>query len=64
MLDHLAEGLPNRVIASRLGITEATVKAHLTRVFLALGVSDRTSAALRAIQLGVVSRGPDGPLVP
>ena len=64
VLEHLAEGLPNRVIASRLGITEATVKAHLTRVFLALGVTDRTSAALRAIQLGVVSRGPDGPLVP
>jgi DNA-binding NarL/FixJ family response regulator len=59
VLQHLAQGLPNRAIASRLGITEATVKAHLTRVYLALGVSDRTSAALRAMQLGVVAPGPD-----
>jgi DNA-binding NarL/FixJ family response regulator len=56
VLEHLAQGLPNRVIASRLGITEATVKAHLTRVYSALGVSDRTSAALRAVQLGVVAQ--------
>ncbi len=44
----VAEGLSNRVIGRRLEISEKTVKTHLTRVFAALGVSDRTSAALWA----------------
>jgi DNA-binding NarL/FixJ family response regulator len=42
----LADGLPNKVIATRLGISEKTVKAHITHIFQALGVSDRTQAAL------------------
>ena len=42
----LADGLPNKQIARRLGISEKTVKAHLTRVFAALDVTDRTQAAL------------------
>ena len=46
VLRMVAEGLPNKLIASRLGISEKTVKAHLTRVFSHLGVSDRTQAAL------------------
>jgi DNA-binding NarL/FixJ family response regulator len=44
----VAEGLPNKLIARRLEISEATVKAHLTRVFERIGVSDRTQAALWA----------------
>lgn len=48
ILDLLGEGLPNKVIALRLGIAEKTVKNHLSRIFLVLGVSDRTQAALRA----------------
>lgn len=44
----VAQGLANKVIARRLGISEKTVKAHLTNVFAALGVSDRTQAALWA----------------
>ncbi|MCW2598862.1 MAG: response regulator receiver [Frankiales bacterium] len=52
----LTNGLSNRVIGRRLGISEATVKAHLTRVYQSIGVSDRTSAALRALQLGLVER--------
>jgi DNA-binding NarL/FixJ family response regulator len=42
----LAEGLPNKVIAQRLAIAEKTVKAHVTKVFHALRVTDRTQAAL------------------
>jgi DNA-binding NarL/FixJ family response regulator len=42
----LAGGLANKQIARRLGIAEKTVKAHLTRVFAALDVTDRTQAAL------------------
>ena len=44
----VAEGLPNKLIARRLEITEGTVKAHLTRIFDRIGVSDRTQAALWA----------------
>ena len=42
----VGEGLPNKVIGLRLGITEKTVKAHLTRIFERIGVTDRTQAAL------------------
>jgi DNA-binding NarL/FixJ family response regulator len=44
----VAAGMVNKQIARRLGITERTVKAHLTRVFHSLGVTDRTQAALWA----------------
>jgi DNA-binding NarL/FixJ family response regulator len=42
----VGDGLSNRLIARRLGIAEKTVKTHLTRVFTAIGVTDRTQAAL------------------
>lgn len=48
VLRAVVEGLPNKRIARRLGITERTVKAHLTRIFQQLGVADRTQAALWA----------------
>jgi DNA-binding NarL/FixJ family response regulator len=46
VLELLGDGLPNKLIARRLGISEKTVKAHVTRIFHALGVTDRTQAAL------------------
>ena len=42
------DGLANKQIASRLGITLSTVKAHLSNAFLRIGVTDRTSAAIWA----------------
>ena len=54
----LTAGCPNKRIARRLGISEATVKAHLTSVFQTLGVSDRTQAALWAHRHGL-SAAPD-----
>lgn len=42
------KGLANKQIGRRLGISERTVKAHLTRIFRTIGVSDRTQAALWA----------------
>jgi DNA-binding NarL/FixJ family response regulator len=53
VLGLVATGLPNKTIARRLGISEKTVKAHLTRVFSVVGVSDRTSAALWAQRHGL-----------
>ena len=48
VLDMVGAGLPNKTIARRLGISERTVKAHLTNVYQRLGVTDRTQAALWA----------------
>ncbi len=46
----VAKGMANKQIARKLGISERTVKAHLTSVFQRLGVSDRVQAALWAQQ--------------
>jgi DNA-binding NarL/FixJ family response regulator len=48
VLDLVAAGHANKVIALRLGISEKTVKNHLSTVFQKIGVSDRTQAALWA----------------
>jgi DNA-binding NarL/FixJ family response regulator len=48
VLGLVGEGLANREIARRLGITERTVKHHLTNVFQTIGVTDRVHAALWA----------------
>ena len=48
VLDLVAQGLANKQIARRLGLTERTVKVHLGSVFRRIGVTDRTSAALWA----------------
>jgi DNA-binding NarL/FixJ family response regulator len=43
-------GLANKQIGRQLGISERTVKAHLTKIFSTLGVNDRTQAALWAAE--------------
>ncbi|QIG46066.1 response regulator transcription factor [Nocardioides anomalus] len=48
VLELVAQGLANKQIARRLGITERTVKAHVGSLFRRIGVADRTSAALWA----------------
>lgn len=53
VLAMVAEGLPNKLIAQRLEISEKTVKTHLTSVFRQIGVTDRTQAALWAQRHGV-----------
>jgi DNA-binding NarL/FixJ family response regulator len=54
----IAEGRANKVIARRLGISEKTVKNHVTRILQALDVTDRTQAALWAQRHGI---GPGAP---
>jgi DNA-binding NarL/FixJ family response regulator len=49
----LAEGRSNRDIAQRLFLSEKTVKAHLAAIFRKLGVTNRTQAAMVAVQMGV-----------
>lgn len=50
VLELLAQGLANKQIGRSLGISERTVKVHVGHVFRALGVADRTSAAVWATQ--------------
>ena len=54
VLQCLAEGLSNKEIASRLSIAEGTVKNHMSQVLSKLGALDRTQAALRARELGLL----------
>jgi DNA-binding NarL/FixJ family response regulator len=49
----LAEGRSNREIAQSLYLSEKTVKAHLAAIFRKLGVTNRTQAAMMAVQMGV-----------
>lgn len=54
VLQLLAEGLPNKQIASQLGISEHTVKSHVTTIFSKLGAHSRTEAVTRAAHLGLI----------
>ncbi len=54
VLSLLASGKSNKDIASVLGITEATVKCHVSAILLRLNVSDRTEAVVTALQRGLV----------
>jgi DNA-binding NarL/FixJ family response regulator len=53
VLELVIAGHANKQIARRLGISEKTVKGHLTNVFQRIGVSDRTQAALWAERTGL-----------
>jgi DNA-binding NarL/FixJ family response regulator len=55
VLAQLARGLGNKQIAAALGISERTVKFHVSAVFAKLGASNRTEAVARAAQLGLVT---------
>jgi DNA-binding NarL/FixJ family response regulator len=54
VLKLLAGGCSNKEIGARLSITEGTVKNHMTNVLGKLGVLDRTQAALKARELGLI----------
>ncbi len=51
-----ATGDPNKVIANRLSITEATVKVHIKGVLKKIPASNRTQAAVWAIENGIEHR--------
>lgn len=51
----VAEGLPNKAIASRLGISDHTVKFHINAVMSKLGAQSRTEAVVLATRLGLIT---------
>ena len=55
VLQWMAEGLANKQIALKLGISEHTVKFHLSSLYAKLNVSSRTEAVKRGLGLGLIS---------
>ena len=55
VLELLAEGLPNKAIAERLGISDQTVKFHVASICGKLGAANRTDAVRRAVRRGVIT---------
>ncbi len=53
ILQGITRGLTNKEIASRLSLTEGTVKNYISVIFQKMGVQDRTQAAMRARELGL-----------
>lgn len=49
----IGQGLPNRGIAEKLFISEATVKTHINNLFAKAGIPDRAAAVRRAIEAGL-----------
>ena len=54
VLELIASGRSNKEIADLLGITEPTVKGHVSNIFSKLSVSDRTQAVTAALQRGII----------
>jgi NarL family two-component system response regulator LiaR len=54
VLQLIARGLPNKLIARDLEIAEKTVKTHVSSILSKLGLTDRTQAALYAVRRGMV----------
>jgi len=54
VLQYLAEGLPNKAIALKLGISEHTIKFHVNAILGKLGAQSRTEAVVRASRLGLI----------
>lgn len=57
VLDRLAQGLDNAQIAAHLGMSEKTVRNHVTRIFDKMGVENRGQAIVRAREAGLGVRG-------
>jgi DNA-binding NarL/FixJ family response regulator len=55
VLQQMARGLANKQIAAALGISERTVKFHVSSLFTKLGAANRTDAVRRAAQAGLIS---------
>ena len=55
VLELLVRGLPNKIIAQRLDISESTVKYHVSSIYVKLGAASRADAVSRAARAGLVT---------
>jgi DNA-binding NarL/FixJ family response regulator len=55
VLELLAEGLPNKAIAARLGLSDQTIKFHVAAISGKLGAMNRTDAVRRAVRQGLIA---------
>ena len=55
VLELLAEGLPNKAIAARLGVSDQTVKFHVAAISGKLGAANRTDTVRRAVRQGLIT---------
>lgn len=56
VLQHVAHGASNKSIASKLGLSEGTIKSHMKGVLAKLGANDRTHAVMLALERGIIER--------
>jgi NarL family two-component system response regulator YdfI len=55
VLELLSRGLPNKLIARRLQISEHTVKFHVSSIYTKLGATSRTDAVSRGVRRGLIT---------
>lgn len=55
VLEWVSRGLPSKMIAHELGVSESTIKFHLSSIYAKLGVASRTEAVSRAAKLGLIT---------
>lgn len=55
VLEQVSRGLPSKMIAHELGVSESTIKFHLSSIYVKLGVASRTEAVSRAAKLGLIT---------
>ena len=55
VLNLVARGLSNKQIAAKLGISDKTVRNHLSRIFRKLDAGNRTQAVMNAMRIGLLS---------
>jgi DNA-binding NarL/FixJ family response regulator len=55
VLERVSRGLPSKLIAQQLDVTESTIKFHLSSIYAKLGVSTRTEAVSKAARLGLIT---------
>jgi DNA-binding NarL/FixJ family response regulator len=55
VLERVSRGLPSKLIAQQLEVSESTIKFHLSSIYAKLGVSSRTEAVSRAARLGLIT---------